>query len=60
MQHKTNTHSKLSRASITVVIIAFCITFLSACVMWVRTPNDHDNGRHRGEHHDRRWLSKRV
>ena len=54
MQYKNNIHSQLVRTGTTIVIILFCITFLSSCVMWVRTPHDHDNGRHRGERHEGR------
>ena len=62
MKHQNNEASKLTKASITVVVLIFCITFLSSCAVWVRTPGDYDhghgrqgdNGRHRGEHHDGR------
>jgi len=61
MKHLNINASKVNRASMTVVILVFCITFLSSCAVWVRTPGyydnghgRHDNGRHRGEHHDGR------
>jgi hypothetical protein len=58
---KRNDNSTFHRANITAAIFIFCITFLSSCAVWVRTPGDydnghgrHDNGRHRGERHGER------